>query len=465
MTSITNNNNNNDVVITMFIDGTDCPAALINHECGQFDDCPANVQLQKDADTGRIWVVSIKNIPGPVGGKVTWLALDYNFPETERLSTAESEAWWRAYICPNCRKGTPPLIATVMSHNVTMENGMCLPSTSRSQAAWLHTSRPGAIRCMVTHGYVEHVTAITADDSSLNVFRPYSKIPANKLGLGFKGNNNQPLQPPLILRAHMTITATPINKYEAAYAQLHIPDPETSFRADKELVLAHTTSNSNPAFRRRMLSIIQEGNMDDITLWSIDNKEQLLRHDLVQRKVRSNLATRAATTSQQPATAWQSSQTRRSAEERKLRTPHFFQSISDSGTYSKNQQGMLSSPVVPAPHTLLSLPPLASTQDTSNQPIAVCFPQTHQAGGLSKSQKRTLRYQHQQRFLCQYWGWQQNKLCCGAEEFTGNQCKFNKGHIPEHQQPPKKKISSIHCHIRKVARTTTNITPYLIIII
>ena len=82
----------------MFIDGTDCPAALINHECGQYDDCPANVQLQKDADTGRIWVVSIKNIPGPVGGKLTWLALDYNFPETGRLATAESEAWWRKYM-------------------------------------------------------------------------------------------------------------------------------------------------------------------------------------------------------------------------------------------------------------------------------------------------------------------------------------------------------------------------------
>ena len=93
-----------------------------------------------------------------------------------------------------------------------------------------------------------------------------------------------------------------------------------------------------------MLSIIQKGHMDDITLRDVNNKEKLVRHDLVQRKLRKQQHDRTATTSQSPPTAWQVLQSRRSAEERKLRTPHFFQAISDSGTSIQNQQAFIATP-------------------------------------------------------------------------------------------------------------------------
>jgi hypothetical protein len=180
--------------------------------------------------------------------------------------------------------------------------------------------------------------------------------------------------------------------YETAYADLHLPNPETSVRADKALVNAHTTSNSNPAFRRRMLSIIQEGHMDDVTLWDINNKEELVRHDLVQHKLRQQQTQRAAIASQSPPTTWQLSQSRRSAEERKIRTPDFFQSISDSGTSIHDQKLFAETPVVSFANTLVVLPPLA--QAPTNTPIAIHYPQTSTAEGQSKAWIRKAKRKH-----------------------------------------------------------------------
>jgi hypothetical protein len=425
--------------IKMYINGADCPAALINHECAQYKNCPANVQLQKDTATGKIWVTSIKNIPGPVHGVVTWLALDYNFPAAERLATTAAQAWWRSYTCPNCHKGAPPLVEDVGPHGVRMANGHFFQQRASANAAWLHTCRPSALNCMRAAGYATNVTTIAADNNSnYNVFLPMSKVPSNKCGMGFKESNDsthKAIQPPLVIRTYMAASVKPLNQYESAYAQLHLPNPETSIRANKELVLAHTINNANPAYRRRILSILQEGHMDDITLGSIHNLEQLQRHDLSQRQLRTEQLARTTAQSQQPITPWESSQSRRSAEQRKSHTTHHFQSVSFSGTRANrwNSIGTVPSPVVSLPAiSLSSLPALANPQAPTNPPPIlrhireqVSSPVVSTAANnnavqtaaastskLTKSQIRQRKKSKQRDVLCQYWGGSEGTLCC-----------------------------------------------------
>jgi hypothetical protein len=54
-----------------------------------------------------------------------------------------------------------------------------------AQAAWLHTTNNQSINVMRAHGYSNDVDRIAADDSRLNVYRPGTKVPSNKLGLGY----------------------------------------------------------------------------------------------------------------------------------------------------------------------------------------------------------------------------------------------------------------------------------------
>ena len=98
----------------LFIDGQDCMAANINHECGDQKECPANVQLFRDKKTNQVWVQAIKDIPAPVGSKRTFLGLDYNFAEEERFMRHPAQEWWREYDCKNCHKSNRCVRATPM---------------------------------------------------------------------------------------------------------------------------------------------------------------------------------------------------------------------------------------------------------------------------------------------------------------------------------------------------------------
>ena len=316
----------------LYIDGQDCMAANINHECGAQRQCPANVQLYRDPATGLVWVQAIKDIPGPIPGPLedirTFLGLDYRFEEEERFRRGNAQEWWRAYDCPYCHKSNRCVRATPI---------VFVAAGASANAAWLHSTRPTCLTAMARYGYGSLIQPLAADDNpGYNVFRPMSKSPPNKNGLGYQvsanaavtSSDSQPLQPPLILRAYMTVTAQPLTMYEAAHRALRIPAVNT--RALITLTTAHTISNSNAPFRRRMRSIIQEGTneTDDIIIWHINTPEELARHDLVRSSIKKAQTIRAAAAVLSTPTKWQSSQPRRSAEQQQRLSIHHFHAVS-----------------------------------------------------------------------------------------------------------------------------------------
>ena len=382
--SITNNNNNNNNSnspgINNLDDGEQSP---VGADCAL---TPVGVKLKSSAPhrevNSRLHALSASNA-STCGASETDIPPGVQFPvtSTTHTSSLHQSIPEQTYHQPS----SSPL------HTVAKVHGERIGTvvTATANAAWIKSTNQGSLQCMYRYGFSEQIQSITADNNpTFNVFRPGSKAPPNKLGIGFKPTIPTS-QPTRIIRAHTAVAQT---AYEKAYANLHLPNPETSVRADKALVNAHTTSNANPAFRRRMLSIIQEGHMDDITLWHINNKEELARHDLIQHKLRQQQTQRAAITSQSLPTPWQLSQPRRSAEERKIHTPHFFQSISDSGTSVHDQKVLAKTPVVSFENTHVVLPPLASAQASTNPPIAICYPQEQPATALSRAQKRKLHH-------------------------------------------------------------------------
>ena len=244
----------------------------------------------------------------------------------------EAQEWWRAYDCENCHKSNRCVRATPM---------VFVAAEGRANAAWLHTTRPACLTAMARYGFGKFIQPIQEDkDPSYTVFRPMSKAPPNKMGLGYHGSasasasansatavsDSQPVQPPLIIREYMTATTQPLNEYEKAYEALRLPAPDT--RALKTLVQAHTSSNSNGPFRRRMLSIIQEGDSDDVMLWQINNREELARHDLVRNNIQKTQVARAAAAVLSIPTKWQRSASRRAAEQQKRISYHYFHAVS-----------------------------------------------------------------------------------------------------------------------------------------
>jgi hypothetical protein len=138
---------------------------------------------------------------------------------------------------------------------------------------------------MNKHGFQQDVANITNASDHLNVFRPGTKVPSDKHGLGHAASSL--VLPHPITRAYMTTANQPLNFYESEYAKLGYPDPEDPDQRAINKQLQHNLRlNSNPQVRRRMISIIQEGHMDDITLWGANNQEDVIHHDKVQASIR-----------------------------------------------------------------------------------------------------------------------------------------------------------------------------------
>ena len=87
----------------------------------------------------------------------------------------------------------------------------------------------------------------------------------------------------------------------------------------------------------------------------------------------------------------------------------------------------------PPPHPHSEITTTTTTTTTAEPPKET----------LSKAQKRKqMRFRLSQRMnnvLCDYWGWQHGKLCCGKEEATSLPCTFSYTHDPNYQEPPRKK--------------------------
>ena len=90
------------------------------------------------------------------------------------------------------------------------------------------------------------------------------------------------------------------------------------------------TGNSNPQFDRRMRHILRESTSDDITFQHINNREEMLKHDLLKQHIQQQKDQRAISAP----TRWQSRKDRQVAEQRKTTTVYHFQAVSGSGTKS-----------------------------------------------------------------------------------------------------------------------------------
>ena len=231
-----------------------------------------------------------------------------------------------------------------------------------AQAAWLHTTNNKSINVMRAHGYSDAVDRIAADDSRLNVYRPGTKVPSNKLGLGYALATSQSKS----IHTYAANTISTQEPYTAAHQALDLPNPDS--RAGDALLAAHTIHNGNKEFRNRMLQLIHHNRSDDISLWHLNNHEEVLRHDLIQQHIVQAQQARAIANQHAVPSLWQQRQSRRSAEQRRNRTMHHFKAVSSSGSSIY----LPPSPVVSHPITTLSsLPSLSNTTSTSRSAVTV----------------------------------------------------------------------------------------------
>jgi hypothetical protein len=233
---------------------------------------------------------------------------------------------------------------------------------------------------MNSHGFQQDVVKITNANDHLNIFRPGTKVPSDKHGLGHAASSL--VLPHPIIRAYMTVVTPTLTFYESEYAKLGYPDPEDPDQRDINKQMQHNFRlNSNPQVRRRMISIIQEGHMDDITLWGANNQEDVIHHDKVQASIRQQQQQRRELSNNQPPSVWQ---IRRQAEQRKRPSVHFFKAISGSKSGPLRDIGKCYDPVVtsiiPSPSFFLSL----DTTTTTNLPPPAATSSVHHAtGGLA----------------------------------------------------------------------------------
>jgi hypothetical protein len=203
-------------------------------------------------------------------------------------------------------------------------------SSSSSNAAWIRQTTLGAKASMLRHGFGNDIERITKDDQPLMVFRPQSKTPPNKFGLGF--HPDQPLYPPIYARAHMAfvLPSAPTSKfsdvnYHSQYQLLHLPDPETQERMYAALLKSYSQRNANQQFHDRMIELLRGGNSEDISLWNINNAKELDAHDKLCKELIEQQQQRAPV----PPSLWQQ---RRTAEQSRRPSVHYFGAISCSGT-------------------------------------------------------------------------------------------------------------------------------------
>jgi hypothetical protein len=233
---------------------------------------------------------------------------------------------------------------------------------------------------MIKHGFLQDVIKISNASDHLNVFRPGTKVPSDKHGLGHPASSL--VLPHPIIRAYMTVVTPTLTFYESEYAKLGYPDPEDPDQRDINKQMQHNFRlNSNPQVRRRMISIIQEGHMDDITLWGANNQEDVIHHDKVQASIRQQQQERRELSNNQPPSVWQ---IRRRAEQRKRPSVHFFKAISGSKSGPLIDIGKCYDPVVTSiiPTPSFS-PPLDTTTTTNLPPPAATSSAHHATGGLA----------------------------------------------------------------------------------
>jgi len=343
--------------IPMFIQG-DCLAAKINHACGRSSTCPANAQLQRDTD-GRVWVTAVQDIPANQP-----ILLDYNFDEAEKHSISETQAWWRSYICPICSAGNVPIhqpgpmnVGRIMPYKPPSTLG----PDGISNAAWMRRATPGGLACMKKSGFTDdYINKILWDeDPDYSVFRPFSKYPPNKRGLGMPDPppSLTRIKPPLIIRAYMATFSPPVSSYTLRYAALNIPRSEAMLpgmlRPYNALLASNTKNNSNKPFRNRMLELLREGQHDAISVWNINTPAQLAAHDKLCAGLKVEQTLRQQMRQTNKPSTWK---IRRAAEQSRRPSLHHFAAVSDSGTWCVPPSSIGMNPVVPLP-----LPPQPPT--------------------------------------------------------------------------------------------------------